>query len=115
MNTYEQIRETLVTIRALATCGGSDFGNPAIRGLLDQMDTIRAMAQSALAVPPRNCDVGTAEEQRSRFEKFCNSHSWEEIDGTHCGSSCPLYHGDASRCDDFEWEQIPYKAKSEAK
>ena len=109
MNAYEQIREALVTI------GGSDFKNPAIRGFLDQMDIIRATAQSALAVPPRNCDVGTAKEQRSRFEKFCNSHCWDEIDGTHCSSSCPLPHGDASKCEDFEWEQMPYTAESEVK
>lgn len=71
------------------------------------------IARAALAAPPRQCDVGTASEQRSRFEKFCNSHSWEEIDGTHCRSSCPLYHGEASRCEDFEWAQMPYTEQEE--
>ena len=30
---------------------------------------------AALSVPPRNCDVGTADEQSDRFDKFCYSHS----------------------------------------
>ena len=28
-------------------------------------------AKAALAAPPRNCDVGTAEEQDERFHRFC--------------------------------------------
>ena len=32
-------------------------------------------AMSALSAPPRNCDVGTAEEQAERFQKFCFSHT----------------------------------------
>ena len=31
-------------------------------------------AKAALAEPVRNCDVGTAEEQSDRFDKFCYSH-----------------------------------------
>ena len=29
-------------------------------------------AKAALIAPPRNCDVGTADEQLNRFDKFCN-------------------------------------------
>lgn len=66
-------------------------------------------AKAALAKPPRNCDVGTPSEQRARFDKFCRSNSWDEIDGAHCMSSCPLYHGDCSRCEELEWAQMPYE------
>ena len=34
-----------------------------------------SVVNAALSVPPRNCDVGTAEEQSDRFDKFCYSHS----------------------------------------
>lgn len=110
MNTYEQIRETLVTIRALATCGGSDFGNPAIRGLLDQMDTIRTMAQSALAIPPRNCDVGTVLEQTARFNEFCNVpfKKWLER-GNIKLDQCSFCELSGNRKCAFTWEQMPYK------
>ena len=36
-------------------------------------NTIHAVekARQAIAAPPRNCDVGTVEEQRDRFRNFC--------------------------------------------
>ena len=34
-----------------------------------------SVVNAALSDPPRNCDVGTAEEQSDRFDKFCYSHS----------------------------------------
>ena len=85
--------------------------------LLDVMTRIEFYSKEALEAlsKPRNCDVGTPEEQRSRFDKFCDSHSWDEIDGAHCSSSCPLYHGNCSRCESFEWAQMPYEAESEVK
>lgn len=50
------MRDALKFIKDAATCGGSYFGNPAIRGLLDQMDMIRSTANAALSEPTRNCD-----------------------------------------------------------
>lgn len=57
----------------------------------------------ALAAPPRNCDVGTAEEQDSRFEEFCDAHQ----DGVVCSDECPLRH--TSALCDFAWAQMPYE------
>lgn len=61
-----------------------------------------AVVEAAVAAPPRNCDVGTTEEQERRYEKLCDSHT--------CGSSrsdCPLYDYD---CSQLAWAQMPYEA-----
>lgn len=54
--------------------------------------------------PPRNCDVGTAEEQWKRFyEKFCGQSCF----------GCPLSGLKRSRKADciMEWAQMPYEAE----
>ena len=65
----------------------------------------------ALSAPPRNCDVGTAEEQSDRFANFCNSFR-------RC-SDCPvksLWNFDSAHnpsCGVL-WEQMPYEAEKGA-
>ena len=65
--------------------------------LLNGVKDAQDMAKAALSAPPRNCDVGTAEEQYKRFLKFCH--------GANC-SKCPVH--DAVNCK-FAWSQMPYK------
>lgn len=61
-----------------------------------------------LAIPLRNCDVGTAEEQSDRFANFCDSHSG-------C-SQCPVKslwnfaNGHKPSCGVL-WAQMPYEAE----
>ena len=55
-----------------------------------------------LAEPLRNCDVGTAEEQSERYEKFCYAHRSREKG---CGG-CPLCD---IVCCGFAWLQMPYE------
>lgn len=70
------------------------------------------VAMDALSSPPRNCDVGTAEEQSDRFTKFCRLH--EKGCGLGWGSkgignpkvTCPAYHN--TECG-LEWAQMPYE------
>ena len=69
-----------------------------VEGLLSVVNT-------ALAKPPRNCDVGTAEEQARRYEELCDSHTCGSICS---GSGCPLYDYD---CSPFAWAQMPYEAR----
>lgn len=57
--------------------------------------------KAALSAPPRNCDVGTAEEQNNRFLKFC-----ESLD---CERYCPLFK--AESCE-LAWAQMPYEEGS---
>ena len=54
------------------------------------------IANTALSAPPRNCDVGTAEEQYRRFLKFCHGEICEK---------CPVH--DARSCK-LAWAQMPY-------
>ena len=69
-----------------------------VEGLLSVVNT-------ALTNPPRNCDVGTAEEQARRYEELCDSHTCGSICS---GSCCPLYDYD---CSPFAWAQMPYEAR----
>ena len=62
---------------------------------------------AALSSSPRNCDVGTAEEQSERYEKFCYAHRSREKG---CGG-CPLCD---IVCCGFAWLQMPYE-EGEAK
>lgn len=63
---------------------------------------VRAMqekARAALAKPPRQCDVGTAEEQYSRMLRKC--YEWMCID-------CKQSDKDFRKCA-ISWAQMPYK------
>ena len=73
-----------------------------------------AFAEAALASTPRNCDVGTAEEQVRRFAEFCDGYCRFKPDGVDCGD-CPLL----SPCHypllcALKWEQMPYEPKGGA-
>lgn len=73
-----------------------------------ELHDIFRKAQSALAAPPRNCDVGTAEEQVGRWEEFCTHHHKKMIGNKiplgPC--ECPCYEGNS--CNFFIWAQMPY-------
>ena len=66
-------------------------------------------ARAAVALPLRNCDVGTAEEQQERFAQFCKDHLHE------CGlgrrhADCPAYK--TTDCA-LTWAQMPYESEVE--
>jgi len=63
---------------------------------------MRKIVKKALEEPPRNCDVGTPEEQNERFNKFCCAHK--------CCHGCPL---DGEPYCQLAWSQMPY-TESEA-
>lgn len=60
---------------------------------------IKDYVRYALSEPPRNCDVGTAEEQSRRFDNYCR--------GRYC-DTCPC--NAMSRCS-MVWAQTPYEAQ----
>lgn len=71
-------------------------------GGYEEMANALDKAKSALAEPPRNCDVGTAEEQHRRHDAFCDA-TRKGMSGYHCD--------DAPRCVFCfsKWAQMPYE------
>ena len=113
-----KMREALEEIVDMATCYFPDFTIPKdddeFRGaIIDEAidytslrdDFIKAViiARDAISAPPRNCDVGTDEEQSRRYEELCDRHTC----GSRCSASgCPMYEHD---CSPFAWGQMPYE------
>ena len=56
---------------------------------------------AALAAPPRNCDVGTAEEQYKRHKRWCDRNNFKDCWGRRC-CECVV-----------AWSQMPYKEGGE--
>lgn len=67
--------------------------------------------KSALAEPPRQCEVGTAEEQEERFVDFCSSHYRGPVNGMieSAPCNCPCWRN--GRCNNFVWANMPYVEK----
>jgi aldehyde:ferredoxin oxidoreductase len=57
-----------------------------------------------LAIPLRNCDIGTAEEQSNRMRQFCAKRKINGI--VNCGY-CPIKHQYQRDCT-LAWAQMPY-------
>ena len=98
-----KMREALVKIRDIIMGGGFDGRSPA--HIVNVCDS----ALSALSAPPRQCDVGTAEEQIERFREFCQAEK--------CGR-CRCMGGSKSICIDrcaIAWAQMPYAAQEGGK
>lgn len=66
---------------------------------------IAAKAKAALAEPPRNCDVGTPEEQDKRFDAFCKSY--KEHHGNCFGCAALRTSGDCK----VSWMRMPCEGK----
>lgn len=62
---------------------------------------IKYLADAALAAPPRNCDVGTVEEQTKRKFEFCQKQG-------SCGN-CSLNRGQSITPCVLAWAQMPYE------
>lgn len=75
-----------------------------------EVTELKNKLREALSVPPRNCDVGTAEEQALRFNEFCMQ--WQEPFGM-CPEDCPfIRYPNASYCQSA-WMQMPYKSENQ--
>lgn len=72
-----------------------------VAGILGGKDAHEALngITAALSAPPRNCDVGTIEEQAERFCRFCLSRN--------C-CDCPFTNRAYGECGVF-WSQMPYE------
>ena len=65
---------------------------------------ISECAREALSATPRNCDVGTVEEQAKRFHSFCESNK-------QCGDvySCERCQLNSIEDCELAWAQMPYE------
>ena len=88
--------------RELRMATESDRYGDDLMYLVGCMRTVAAACRAALAKPPRNCDVGTAEEQSRRFCELCRPRL-EPCDGCVC-----LDGSRKGRCE-FVWGQMPYE------
>lgn len=77
---------------------------------VNECETLR-IAKDALALPRRQCDVGTAEEQAERMRRqFCAKL---KRDGIIDCSLCPIRHAYQRDCT-LAWAQMPYEAEEGA-
>lgn len=60
-----------------------------------------------LAIPLRQCDVGTADEQAERMRLYCKNHGVDESGSFRC-EKCPFLSAD--KCE-LSWAQMPYETK----
>ena len=67
-------------------------------------EQVYKLAQTALALPRRNCDVGTAEEQEERYLKLKREH----VDRM---ARCPAVGQSFFFPDSLYWAQMPYEAQ----
>ena len=81
-------------------------------GLVDEVadelcDLRDSHVKAALSAPPRNCDVGTADEQAKRFHSFCKK--FQSCIQEMCSPLCPFINCcDVCHCM-TKWLQMPYK------
>ena len=112
MNTNEKLREALEW--AINECKEREDGGEYLgEGSDPAFENIRWCLQEALALPRRNCDVGTAEEQVKRWDEFCIYHhaSWKPGLPIAQPCNCPCYKD--NQCNRFEWAQLPYEEVKE--
>lgn len=121
MNTYEKMREALEQSANLLDriLVRTELDDEIHRIALEAQN----MADGVLSLSPRNCDVGTAEEQMERFKEYCQSNMqyYQDMFGTHegaggwdCREDCPIgkmVDKNDSFCDHCEllWAQMPYE------
>ena len=76
-------------------------------------EDVADIVAKALAKPPRNCDVGTDEEQSARWWKFCDRHFiYSPVVKDNC-ARCPARGG--NRHCELAWAQMPYGQEGGAK
>ena len=93
MEANNKMREALQQAKDAILAARKKMGvdNPIILEIID----------AALAAPPRNCDVGTEQEQARRFLKYCVKQD--------CEKACPFRDCKNSHECAFAWAQMPYE------
>ena len=97
-NNSAALREALEKINRLCGIGVVEVSSFEIGSICD----------AALAAPPRNCDIGTADEQIARFDSECLAiRSRNTVEPC---AGCPLSeHGEGTEDCQLRWAQMPYQ------
>lgn len=98
-----QVRKALEVIRSKAIFMKGMYNVP--NALVANLMEIIAIANTALAAPARNCDVGSLEEQKERFKRFCAGHPYKDGGYSRC-NNCPF--GKSEHCK-LDWAQMFYE------
>ena len=104
---YEwELRNDMIKRVVVASCdhGFLSLGIDYVSGK-QGVGELRDMVNAALAAPPRNCDVGTEQEQAERYVRYCDEFT---RDGMHC-ETCPCCGKTSFGKCEFAWAQMPYK------
>lgn len=104
-NDMAAMREALLKIEKMAHC---DLSNvyPKYRDMFNgKIGGIEREARAALKKPPRNCDVGTPEEQAERFHCQCF-----EYHTGRCSPHCRTLPAKTRQECALKWAQMPYEA-----
>ena len=80
----------------------------------DDVETIITEDRESAIRPPRNCDVGTAEEQYDRWGRFCQYRNAPLSQNRSC-YGCPVYDamGNCKSTCELIWAQMPYEGEGE--
>lgn len=98
MNGYEQMRDALKSIKDINDSRPHDAKGYEINDIITD----------ALALPRRQCDVGTVDEQKKRFDDYCVTNRSDDLGCL----DCPAYgKGDC----EFRWAQMPYEKEGDGK
>lgn len=107
MNAYEQMREALEYIVSLLRSDTFVVLNPPAVEIIAK---ILLASEAALALPLRNCDIGTAEEQLDRYGVYCQNRCTFCDNRHYCNICGERYR---MKCM-MEWAQMPYEAEGGA-
>ena len=91
------MRKALNEIQLVCYKAGITIGYDVACGI------IKSKSRAARSDPPRNCDVGTVDEQLKRFSAFCMSRKCNE---------CPFVSSTYGECG-VRWSQMPYEGGAE--
>ena len=83
---------------------------------MEQIEELYRKAKAALSEPQRNCDVGTAEDQTTRYRKFCIDHKYLGSDFSYMCKGfgkgrCPFSNSHIKSQCEFAWAQMPYESE----
>lgn len=102
------MREALVAVKkSIDGIGASSLDcDPTIlmASLTQVCARLSARIERALSTPPRNCDVGTPEEQAERFGRHCDTFTRDSLHCENCPCCGKIKFG---RCE-FAWAQMPF-------